>query len=127
MSKRLLVLVIDDDRGMQSVLKRGLERQGHFGLIATDSAEAIRILEEQEPDVVLLDLHLPGTTGKLLYRKMLDRRPALKDRVIVMSGDVETSKDAAWFANQGLPVLSKPFELDQLVATLGRFSAADPE
>jgi DNA-binding response OmpR family regulator len=56
--------------------------------------------KDQKPDVVLLDLRIPGTSGKLLYGKMLEHEPQLGSRVIVLSGESQSSEDAAWFAAQ---------------------------
>ncbi len=104
---------------------RSLERQGHSPAVAEDGPAALRMAKDQKPDVVLLDLRIPGTSGKLLYGKMLEHEPQLGSRVIVLSGESQSSEDAAWFAAQGLPVIPKPFELEGLFATIERVGSRE--
>ncbi len=125
MHRRLRVLVIDDDPAVQRVLRRTLEKQGYHPTVAGDGKAALEAVKNQEPDVVLLDLRLSGTSGREVYRDLLDDKPALRRRVIVLSGESRSSDDVTWFAGQGLSVLSKPFELQDLLATIERVGSED--
>ncbi len=57
------ILVVEDERDIRDLLRRYLERAGHCVLSASTGVEALRILEESQPDLVLLDLGLPDIDG----------------------------------------------------------------
>lgn len=126
MPQKLNVLIIDDEPAVLRVLRRTLERRGYAPTVAEDAQTALQTAQEREPDVILLDLRLSDTTGKEVYQKLLQQHPALRRRVIVLSGETKSSDDATWFARQGLPVLAKPFELEQLLATIDQVGSQDP-
>jgi two-component system nitrogen regulation response regulator GlnG len=57
------VLVVDDEPGVCAAFRRMLERGGHEVLIASSAEEGLRVLEVEEPDLVFLDVRLPGLSG----------------------------------------------------------------
>jgi DNA-binding response OmpR family regulator len=57
------VLVVDDDVTVRDVVRRYLERSGHEVVLAGDGETALRLVDEREPDLVVLDLMLPGIGG----------------------------------------------------------------
>lgn len=56
-------LVVDDDRVLADLVVFTLRRAGNEAIVASDAASAIRRWEEDEPDLIILDVNLPGTTG----------------------------------------------------------------
>ena len=58
-----MVLVVDDEVNLQRALRRRLERDGFCVVSAESGEEGLRLAEEQQPDVVLLDIMLPGMRG----------------------------------------------------------------
>jgi two-component system, OmpR family, phosphate regulon response regulator PhoB len=81
------VLVVDDDGAVRSVLRRGLEAQGFVVDEAADGAEALERVPDSRPDVVLLDLMMPGPDGF----DVLVQLHALGTPVIVITGQGELS------------------------------------
>jgi DNA-binding response OmpR family regulator len=79
------ILVVEDNTALGKMLLRALQRAGHQVLLAGTGAEALRLLSEHEPEVVLLDLHLPDTDAAGLARKI--RRRAKGVRIVGLSGD----------------------------------------
>ena len=63
MKKQELILVVDDDREMLTMLNRTLELEGYDVALADDGRSALTMLEEQEPDLVLLDIVMPELDG----------------------------------------------------------------
>src|SRR5207244_4440272 len=57
------ILVVDDNASNRDLLSRRLQRQGHTVLQAEDGARALALVEEEAPDLVLLDLMMPGISG----------------------------------------------------------------
>jgi DNA-binding response OmpR family regulator len=81
------VLVVDDDDSVRGVMRRGLEAQGFVVDEAPDGAAALQIVPETRPDVVLLDLLMPGPDGF----DVLVQLHALGTPVIVITGQGELS------------------------------------
>ena len=84
------VLVVEDERDIRDLLRRYLEREGHAVLTAGTGAEALRLLEDGAPDLVLLDLGLPDIDGFDVLRAAtglatpviaLTARSAVEDRI----------------------------------------------
>jgi CheY-like chemotaxis protein len=76
------VLVVDDNRDQAESLGMLLEILGHHVRIAFDGSQALEIAEEFRPQVVLLDIGLPGMNGYELAREIRER-PALRGAVLV--------------------------------------------
>ncbi|HUT33340.1 MAG TPA: sigma-54 dependent transcriptional regulator [Planctomycetota bacterium] len=106
------VLVVDDEPAIRTMMTGYLEAEGYRARVAADGAEAIRLVGEQLPDLVILDLRMPGMNGlDVLARiKEIDRRIA----VVLMSGyaTVETAVRAMKLGAE--TVLAKPVGLAEL-------------
>ena len=108
------VLVVDDERDIREAVSEVLLDEGYEVLDAGDGAEALKKSRAHHPDVILLDLMMPGMNG-WEFRAAQQGDPDLKKiPVIVLSalGRV-TGLDAAEF-------IQKPFELDQLLTAVHR-------
>jgi DNA-binding response OmpR family regulator len=79
--ERGAVLVVDDEPTIAEILARYLERAGYRTQVAGDGLEAIEAAASQRPDLVVLDLMLPGLDGLEVMRRLRDQRP---DRVAVI-------------------------------------------
>ena len=70
--ERLRVLAVDDDPNDLRYVRDTLTQSGYAPVVTGDAEEAIRLMEEEKPDLALLDLMLPGTDGIELMREILD-------------------------------------------------------
>ena len=87
------ILVIDDEPDIQETLKMILEYEGyrHFGALTGE--EGLRMIDEEHPDVIFLDLHLPGIDGVQIFAE-IQQDPALRDiPVAVYLGEAESEKE----------------------------------
>src|SRR6185437_16586532 len=103
-----LVLVIDDEEAVRSVIARLLSRQGYRVLLASSGQEGIKLFEENAKEIklVVLDWHLPGVPGEKTFDELLAREPKL--RVVLVTGDHDADLGAN--ARQYLAcMLLKPF------------------
>lgn len=115
MAKRSLrVLAVEDDPDLSYLYQSFLSSEGHDVLVARDAKAAVRLLDER-PDVVLLDLMLPGTDGYSLLREMRQRAATRDMPVIVVSAAVPPGRHSIPGADA---VLHKPFEFDGLLRTI---------
>jgi DNA-binding response OmpR family regulator len=102
---RQLVLVVDDDRGVQDAVREELANREYEVVIAGDGDAAMRLLDAMSPDVLVLDLKLPRVSGPMVAAKlnMLSSRP----QVLICSAVPYAPEIATDVGADG--VLLKPF------------------
>src|SRR3984885_12260796 len=88
------ILVVDDEEDVRAFLAKTLERGGHDVTQAADGAAAIRAAHEEPFDVVLTDLHMPGTDGMTVVRTVRTEQPDVEVIVLTAFGDVATAVEA---------------------------------
>lgn len=113
LSPRRNVLVVDDDASLRLLCRVNLELDGHTVHEAATLAEARELLEQQSPDVLLLDIHVGVEDGL----ELLDETESLDlpTRVVLLSGTGDIGPDLAERVDC---VLGKPFDLDRLAAAV---------
>jgi excisionase family DNA binding protein len=111
----LVVLVFDDDPGVRQVVRANLEAEGYAVREAGSADEGLASLEEEPPDLLLLDVMMPEVDGWEMLRRVQERYGVGAIPVLVFSGTVEerTVADAAVRGARGF--LGKPFDLQQLI------------
>ncbi len=105
------VLVVDDEEAIAEAVRARLESEGYEVLVAFDGPEAIRLCEERRPDLVVLDLMLPGMDGLDVCRAIQ------RDRwvpVLMLTARTEEEDKVAGFAVGADDYLTKPFSLREL-------------
>jgi len=110
------MLVIDDEAPIRHALAQALARYGSVQAVESVE-EAISVLNaDASPDLILCDLHLPVRTGADFHRWILEHRPELADRLALMTGGACTRAAQEFLHEAEIPVLCKPFSLQQLRA-----------
>jgi two-component system response regulator HydG len=111
-TEKLKVLVVDDEVALAETMAEALERTGYDVVTAHSGAEAIKLLERDEPSVILTDLKMEGMDGLTLLRKAKQELPDAEVVVITGHGDVQTAVEAmrAGAANY----VQKPVGLEEL-------------
>jgi DNA-binding NtrC family response regulator len=112
--KGLKGLVIDDDISIITLTSRYLRSQGCEIETAQNVKDALNIIEGKEFDFVLCDIRMPEMGGDDFYRIVGERKPRLKDRIILMTGDTLGSKTRAFISSTKNLLIEKPFNLDKL-------------
>lgn len=116
MSRPMKVLLIEDDPAMQATLQRTLERRGMRVTPCADGARALDRWQASLPDVVLLDLSLPGMDGLQVLQQA--RAAGLDTPVMILTAR-GTIGDRIIGLNTGADdYLGKPFDLDELEARI---------
>ncbi|MFN3740452.1 MAG: sigma-54-dependent transcriptional regulator, partial [Thermodesulfovibrionales bacterium] len=113
-----LILVIDDEEGIRDSLKGILEDEGYEVLTAPSAEEGMKIFEEQSPDLVLLDIWLPGIDGIEALKSMRDRRPSIPVIMISGHGTIELAVKASKLG--AYDFLEKPLSLERVLITVKR-------
>ena len=109
------VLLVDDEAGLRRVLERFLAGNGYRVLSAGTAETAYDLLNTEEADALLLDIHLPTMSGLALYLAIIHRWPRLEGRVAIMTGDAEAEDVRTWLEHHRCFVLRKPFNLQQVL------------
>ncbi|HEV3281339.1 MAG TPA: response regulator transcription factor [Acidimicrobiales bacterium] len=114
-SENIRVLVVEDEESYRQALASGLSREGFVVDVAADGPEGLRRFIDQPPDIVLLDLLLPGLHGTEVCRRMRDISPV----PIVMVSAVGAELDVVLGLELGAAgYVTKPFRLRELVARM---------
>ena len=108
------VLAIEDDRELAYLYDSFLSEEGYEVLLAHDADEAERLLQ-RHPDVVLLDLMLPGTDGYTVLRRIRSRPDTRNVPVVVVSASLPPSRQHVKGADA---VVHKPFEFHGLLRAI---------
>lgn len=116
--KKFTILVVDDDHANRYLLSLLLEREGYFAMTATSGEEALEIVKETIPDLILLDLMMPGMDGIELCRH-LRASPKTKNIPLFMLTGPGKTKDLVEGFNVGLnEFMNKPYEPPELLARI---------
>jgi len=109
------VLVVEDEESYRQALASGLGREGFSVEVAADGTDALRRFADHPPDIVLLDMLLPGMHGIEVCRRMRSLAPV----PIVMVSAVDTELDVVLGLELGAAgYVTKPFRLRELVARM---------
>ena len=115
------LLVVDDEPDLRAVLVKQFELRRYNVDQAGDGEEAWRKLQTMDYNCVLLDLRMPGMSGKQFYEKLQAESPELIKSIIFITGDTVNLETKSFLSSVANPVLSKPFdfrELEQMVVSV---------
>jgi DNA-binding response OmpR family regulator len=107
------VLVVDDEPTITEVVSRYLERAGYSAHVAADGPGALQVAAETRPDLVVLDLMMPGMDGLEVMRLLRERQPVL---IILLTAKGEQSDRIAGLRRGADDYVVKPFSPAELVA-----------
>jgi PAS domain S-box-containing protein len=113
-ASRRRVLVVDDEDAIRRVTVRLLERLGHQADAAAEGAEALRMLDQADYDVILSDLKMPGLGGEELLQLLRERGGGLERRLVFVTGDAASGQAARLGSEADLRVLVKPVRMEDL-------------
>jgi two-component system phosphate regulon response regulator PhoB len=128
MSKK--VLVVDDDPDVRLFNVTVVEENGYTPLEAANGEEGLKILKEQQPDLVILDVLMPRQSGIRLYRELKTDNALKNIKVILLSGIAEktflrSQKALTEFGGEAIPApeiyLEKPVEPEELAEAIKKF------
>src|SRR5216110_1286429 len=109
------VLIVDDEPTIGEVVSRYLDRAGYETSVALDGPSALRKIEQQSPDLVVLDLMLPRISGLELMRRIRDRGSD-RTSIILLTAKGEESDRIVGLRRGADDYIVKPFSPAELVA-----------
>jgi CheY-like chemotaxis protein len=113
-AEKPVVLVVDDNDDIRFLIRYLLEQKGCRVLEAGDGLKAVESARRFQPDLILMDLSLPGLDGMAAFSLIRDQAELRDTRVIAFSGQVAAEEIAATRAAGFDDYLIKPIDLNQL-------------
>ncbi|HJR58211.1 MAG TPA: response regulator [Vicinamibacterales bacterium] len=113
MSERQTILVVEDDEDLRRLFRTALVLAGYDVVEAGDVLEALQRIDHSPPDLVILDIYLPGMSGMVVQQEIAAQAVTRQIPIVVITGSAMDASDldVACF-------LRKPISPDQLIETV---------
>lgn len=112
------VLIVDDDEATRAVLRELLRESGFRVVEAREGAEALEVMQQDPPSVVVLDVQMPGVDGPAFAREL--RMSLRRVPLVILTGASDPRREADRCNAEAY--LAKPFDADDLVRVVKRFA-----
>jgi len=116
MTQGASILVADDDRDVCSILGMFLKRQSHSVLEAYDGVQAWETIRKEKPDLILLDIMMPGMSGLEVCKKIRETSAVAATPVIMISALTDRNEILAGFQAGATDYITKPFVNAEVLA-----------
>ena len=119
------VWVVDDDESIRWVLEKGFSENNIDVSVFESAHEVIKKLESENPDVILTDIKMPGTSGIDLLDQVKTLRPEIPVIVMTAHSDLESAVDS--YEHGAWEYLPKPFDINEAVQMVQRAALSNKE
>jgi two-component system response regulator MprA len=113
------ILIVDDDREIRYTLCHILVAEGYEVLCAADGAEALALIDQCAPSLIVLDIRMPVLDGRGVAQALAARAAA--PPILVMTASQDAWRWAGEISAAG--VIDKPFEINEMLSLIGRVLA----
>ena len=118
MSLKARILIVEDEVSQLAVLEYNLTSAGYEAVKATDGQEALQLIDEQMPDLILLDWMLPGISGIEICRQLKVRKDTQAVPIIMLSARSEELDKVRGLETGADDYLQKPYGIQELLARI---------
>jgi DNA-binding response OmpR family regulator len=108
------ILVIDDEPDLVRFVRRALETEGHQVRVALDGADGLRMAMTDPPDLIVLDLLMPGVDGRAILSAMTNGHPEVP--ILVLSAEADVGVRVEVLEAGAVDFVAKPFAVRELLA-----------
>lgn len=112
------VLLLDDDPSMQRLISTLLKRDGYRVDVYLTGRDALRSIEVNDYDALLLDLMMPHEGGMTVIRELREKQPKLLERTLIISASAQSVIGS--IESEVAGVVKKPFEAEELLGAVRR-------
>jgi len=109
------ILVVEDEPTVAALISDVLRDEGLSVDVLLDSEEALRRAGEEEYDMLICDLKMPGLDGQMLYRSLEKQENRLSEHVLFVTGDVMAQRSQEFLERHRLHHVAKPFRVEELL------------
>lgn len=106
------VLIVDDQNGIRILLMEVFSSEGYTTFQAANGRTALEIVEKHTPDLVLLDMKIPGMDGLEILKHIKEMNPSIKVIMMTAYGELDMIKEATELG--ALMHFTKPFDIDEM-------------
>ena len=115
------ILVVDDDQDIISTIQAAFEPTGAVIDTANNGNKAVELAEKNAPDLIILDMMLPGRSGFLVLEKIKAKKPRNAKPFVIMITGNQGARHKMYAESLGVSeYLNKPVKMDKLIATAER-------
>jgi DNA-binding response OmpR family regulator len=115
MTESVRILVADDDPDLLELLRLNLEAEGHTVAVACDGTEALEMAMQVRPDLLVLDVMMPGLDGLEVTRKLRERPETAGLPIVLLTARGSNPEILEGWQSGADYYITKPFELEHLL------------
>ncbi|HLY59190.1 MAG TPA: response regulator transcription factor [Terriglobia bacterium] len=116
----MMILIADDDPIQTTLLSSCLKKKGYRVTVAFDAFQAWFAASRRTPDAIILDIQMPGGTGRAVLRQLKSDPKTKQVPVIVVSGSIDSNEQSEVFKLGACEFLQKPVDLSLLLSCIDR-------
>ncbi len=113
------VLIVDDQFGIRILLNEVLHKEGYQTFQAANGVQALEILNTKSPDLVLLDMKIPGMDGIEILKRMKAVEPDIRVIIMTAYGELDMIQEAKDLG--ALTHFAKPFDIDDIRKAVAKY------
>ncbi len=113
------ILIVDDQFGIRLLLNEVFQKEGYETFQASNGKAALEIASKECPDLVLLDIKIPGMDGIEILKKLKEEDPSLYVIVMTAYGELDIINEA--MESGALTYFTKPFDINELAQTVNKY------
>jgi two-component system response regulator (stage 0 sporulation protein F) len=110
------ILIVDDQFGIRILLNEVFQKEGYQTFQAANGIQALDILKKHDPDLVLLDMKIPGMDGIEILKRMKVIDPEIRVIIMTAYGELDMIQEAKDLG--ALTHFAKPFDIDDIRAAV---------
>jgi DNA-binding response OmpR family regulator len=115
---KIKILVVDDSADTRLVVSARLKKHGYDTVFAADALQAISVAQQTQPDVIILDLGLPGCSGFIVLERLKTNTALACIPVIILTADESPESEFKGLEAGAMAFLHKPVQEEALIAAV---------
>ena len=115
------ILIVEDDAQLQIIYQKKLSREGHEVLLATTGQEGLMLAKSAQPNIVLLDVMLPGGQNGFDILEQIKRDPNIAHTPILILTNLDTEQSTAMSIGASDYIIKANTSLDEMVAKVNKY------
>lgn len=113
------ILIVDDQFAIRMLLMEIFQKEGYQTFEAANGLEALELAQRERPDLVLLDMKIPGMDGLDILRKLKEGDPSVQVIMMTAYGELDIVKEAKRMGAKAH--FTKPFDIDELKSLVSQW------
>ncbi|MFC7391881.1 response regulator [Scopulibacillus cellulosilyticus] len=107
------ILIVDDQFGIRILLNEIFQKEGYKTFTAGNGIQALDIVEKEEPELVILDMKIPGMDGLEILKRIKEKNSQVKVIIMTAYGELDMIQEA--IDNGAITHFAKPFDIDDVL------------